>query len=296
MSIYGTLLLPFIEHDYMRRALAACIIMTISGTPLGIFLVLRRMALMGDVTSHAILPGVAIAFFVSGAAIWPMTIGGIIAGLLVAIAAGIITRVTNLKEDSSFTAAYLTSIALGVAIISMKGGDEELIHILFGDILKIGNDSLFFAASIASLSLLTMATIYRPLIIECYDSNFLKTQGKSGAIYHQIFLVLIVLNLITSFQIMGTLMAMGIIILPPIATRLWTNNIDMAILLSILFGMASSAIGLLISYHYELPASSAIVLAASAWYLLSVFIGRTGGILSRFYPRKHFHFENHYEK
>lgn len=296
MTIYETLILPFSEHDYMRRALAACIIMTISGTPLGIFLVLRRMTLMGDVISHAILPGVAIAFFISGAAIWPMTIGGIIAGLLVAIAAGIITRVTNLKEDSSFTAAYLTSIAFGVAIISLKGGDDELIHILFGDIFKIGNDSLIFAASVASFSLLSMASIYRPLIIEYFDSNFLKTQGRSGAIYHQIFLVLMVLNLITSFQIMGTLMAMGIMILPPIATRLWTNNMDAAIALSILFGIASSALGLLISYHYALPASSAIVLAASSWYLLSVFIGRTGGILSRFYPRKHFHLESHYEK
>lgn len=292
MTLYDMLLLPFIEHDFMRRALAACMIMTISGTPLGIFLVLRRMSLMGDVTSHAILPGVAIAFFISGVSLWPMTIGGIIAGLLVALAAGIITRVTSLKEDASFTAAYLTSIAFGVLIISMKGGDEELLHILFGDIFKIANESLIFAAAVASFSLLTMAVIYRPLIIECFDSNFLKTQGKSGAIYHQLFLILMVLNLVTSFQMMGTLMAMGIIILPPIATRFWTNNIDMAIILGILFGIISSAIGLLVSYHYKLPASSAIVLTASAWYLISVFIGKSGGILERFYPRKHFHLEN----
>ena len=295
MNLYDLILLPFIEHDFMRRALAACIIMAISGTPLGIFLVLRRMSLMGDVTSHAILPGVAIAFFISGASLWPMTIGGIIAGLLVAMVAGIITRVTTLKEDASFTAAYLASLAFGVAIISIKGGDEELLHMLFGDILKIGNESLIFAASVASFSLLSMAVIYRPLIIECFDSNFLKTKGKSGAIYHQLFLILMVLNLVTSFKIMGTLMAMGIMILPPIATRFWTNNIDMAIILSILFGTISSAVGLLISYHYKIPASSAIVLAASAWYLLSVFIGSSGGILARFYPRKHFHLE-HYEK
>ena len=291
MTLYDVILQPFVDNDFMRRALAACIIMTISGTPLGIFLVLRRMSLMGDVTSHAILPGVAIAFFISGASLWPMTIGGIIAGLLVALVAGVITRVTNLKEDASFTAAYLASIAFGVLIISIKGGDEELIHILFGDIFKIGNESLIFAAAVATFSLITMAIIYRPLIIECFDSNFLKTQGKSGAIYHQLFLILMVLNLITSFQIMGTLMAMGIMILPPIATRFWTNNIDMAIILSILFGTVSSALGLLVSYHYKLPASSAIVLAASTWYLVSVFIGKSGGILARFYPRKHFHLE-----
>jgi len=221
-----------------------------------------------------------------------MTIGGLTAGLLVAIVAGAITRVTNLKEDASFTAAYLASLSFGILIISMKGGDEELIHILFGDVFKINNDSIIFAASVATISLFTMAIIYRPLIIECFDSSFLKTRGKSGAVYHQLFLILMVLNLVTAFQIMGTLMAVGIIILPPIASRLWTNNIDMAIILSIISGMVASAIGLLISYHYKLPASSSIVLTDSAWYLLSVFIGKSGGILSRFYPRKHFHYEN----
>jgi zinc/manganese transport system permease protein len=291
MSLYDIILLPFIDHEFMRRALAACIIITASGTPLGIFLVLRRMTLMSDVTSHAILPGVAIAFFISGVATWPMTIGGLIAGLLVAIVAGAITRITNLKEDASFTAAYLMSLSFGILMISMKGGDEELIHILFGDVFQMNNESIFFAAGVATISLLVMAIIYRPLIIECFDPSFLKTKGKSGTIYHQLFLILMVLNLVTAFQIMGTLMAVGIIILPPIATRLWTNNMDLAIIISIASGTIASAIGLLISYHYKLPASSSIVLINSAWYLLSVFIGRSGGILARFYPRKHFHYE-----
>lgn len=292
MILYDTILLPFMDYGFMRRALAACIIMAVSGAPLGIFLVLRRMTLMSEVTSHAILPGAAIAFLISGVSLWPMTIGGLIAGLLVAMVAGFITRITSLKEDASFTAAYLASLAFGVLIISMKGSAIDLLHILFGNVLAVDNDSLFLVAGVASVSLMTMAIIYRPLIIECFDSSFLKAQGKSGAIYHQIFLLLVVLNMVASFQVLGTLMAVGIIILPAIATRFWTNRIDIAIMLGMLFGVLSSALGLLLSYHYSLPSGPAIVLTASAWYLLSVFIGNSGGVLARFYPRKHFHLES----
>ncbi len=292
MTFYDAILLPFMDYGFMKRALAACVIMAASGAPLGVFLVLRRMTLMSEVTSHAILPGAAIAFLISGLSLWPMTLGGLIAGLVVALTAGIITRVTTLKEDASFTAAYLASLAFGVLIISMKGSSVDLLHILFGNVLAVDADSLYLVTSVASLSLLAVAIIYRPLIIECFDSGFLKAQGSRGAIYHQIFLVLVVLNMVASFQVLGTLMAVGIIILPAIATRFWTNRIDIAIALGIFFGVISSAAGLLLSYHYSLPSGPAIVLVASCWYVISVFIGSSGGILIRFYPRKHFHLEH----
>ncbi len=292
MSLYEIILQPFADYGFMKRALAGCVIMAVSGAPLGIFLVLRRMTLMCDVTSHAILPGAAIAFLISGLALWPMTLGGFIAGLAVALVAGVITRVTNLKEDASFTAAYLTSLAFGVLIISTKSSSVDLLHILFGNVLAVDRDALILAASVATISLFCMAIIYRPLIIECFDPTFLKSRRSLGAIYHQLFLILVVLNMVASFQILGTLMAVGIIILPAIATRFWSNGIDVAIALAILFGAVSSFIGLLLSYHFSLPSGPAIVLVASCWYIISVFIGSFGGILVRFYPRKHFHMEH----
>lgn len=291
MNLYDTILLPFIDYGFMRRALVACMIAAISSAPLGVFLVLRRMTLMSEVTSHAILPGVAVAFLISGASLWSMTIGGLIAGLVVAIAAGIVINVTNLKEDASFAATYLTSLALGVLIISLKGNAVDLLHILFGNVLAVDAGSLLLVAGVASVSLLTMAIIYRPFILECFDPLFLKTQGGGGSIYHQIFLILVVFNMVAAFQVLGTLMAVGIMVMPAIATRFWTNKIDMAIMLAMFFGVISSVIGLLLSYHHSLPSGPAIVLTASAWYLLSVFIGTSGGVLARFYPRKHFHLE-----
>src|ERR1700722_3024575 len=116
MTLYEYALQPFIDYGFMRRALTACAAPAVGGAPLGVFLVLRRMALAGDAMSHAILPGVSLAFLVFGLSLWPMTIGGLLAGLLVALAAGAITRLTQLKEDASLTGTYMLSLAAGVLI------------------------------------------------------------------------------------------------------------------------------------------------------------------------------------
>jgi zinc/manganese transport system permease protein len=287
--IYEAIIQPFSDYGFMRRALAACITTAASSAPLGLFLVMRRMALMGDAAAHAIFPGVAVAFLFTGVSLLPMTIGGLAAGLLMAVFAGIVTRVTPLKEDASFTAAYLTALAAGVMIISIRGSAVDLLHVLFGNVLAVDNHSLMLVNIIASVSLITLAVIYRPLIMECFDPGFLKAQHGRGALYHYLFLILVVLNLVGAFQALGTLMAVGIMVLPAIATRFWTRKIDIAIGLSIVFGIAASFIGLLLSYNFRLPSGPAIVLTASVWYLVSVFLGTSGGIIIRFFPRKHFH-------
>jgi len=289
MTIYEAIIQPFVDYGFMRRAIAACIIMAVSSAPLGVFLVVRRMTLIGDAVSHAILPGAAIAFIFTGTAILPMAFSGLAAGIIMAVIAGVITRVTEIKEDASFTAAYMTSLAIGVMIISLKGSSVDLLHLLFGNVLAVDKESLIFITSVATLSLLTLAIIYRPLIMECFDSGFLKVEQAKGAVYHQLFLILIILNLVASFQALGTLMAVGMMILPAIATRFWTKNIDNAIILSIIFAVFAAIIGLLISYHFNLASGPAIVLTASSWYLFSVLFGACDGIIIRLLPRKHFH-------
>ena len=137
---------PFADYGFMRRALVACAALSVGGAPLGVFLVLRRMTLAGDAMAHAILPGVSVAFLLFGLALLPMTIGGLIAGLVVALSAGAITRLTKLKEDASFTGAYLLSLAAGVLIISTTGSSIDLMHVLFGNILAVDNESLFVLA------------------------------------------------------------------------------------------------------------------------------------------------------
>jgi len=288
MTLYEYAFQPFADYLFMRRALVACTALAIGGAPLGVFLVLRRMALVGDAMSHAILPGASIAFLFFGLSVWPMTLGGLVAGLAVAAMAGAITQFTQLKEDASFTGAYLLSLAIGVLIISLHGNSIDLMHILFGNVLAVDNHSLILVSGVATLSTFVLAIIYRSLVIECFDPGFMRSQhGKSGLL-HQLFLVLVVLNLVAAFQTLGTMMAMGVMVLPAIAARFWTQNIDIAMPLAIIFAFASAFTGLLLSYHYALPSGPAIVITAGILYLVSVFFGRHGSIASRFFPRKHY--------
>jgi len=288
MSPYEYALQPFVDYGFMRRALVACAALALSGAPLGVFLVLRRMTLAGDAMSHAILPGASIAFLFFGLSLWPMTIGGLIAGLLVALGAGAAARFTLLKEDASFTGAYLLSLAAGVLIISMSGNTIDLVHVLFGNVLAVDNRSLFLLAGISSVSLFALALIYRNLILECFDPGFMRSvQGKGGWM-HQIFLVLAVLNLVAAFQALGTLMAIGIMVLPAIAARFWTKSIDISIGLSIGLAFFSAYVGLLLSYHYGFPSGPAIVLMAGLLYVFSLLFGRYGSVLARLRVRRHY--------
>ena len=154
---YDYLIQPFIEFGFMRRALVSCLALSISAGPIGVFLVLRRMSLMGDAMSHAILPGAAIGFLVFGLSMWAMSLGGLVVALVVALAAGAMSRVTPLKEDAALAGFFLISLALGVLLVSMKGSSVDLLHILFGTLLAVSNGALLLIAAAGSLQLAASA-------------------------------------------------------------------------------------------------------------------------------------------
>lgn len=278
---------PFIEHDYMRRALAALLALSLGCGPIGVFLMLRRMSLMGDAMSHAILPGVAVAVIFFGTALWPMTIGGFVVALVVALAAGFISRSTALNEDTSFAAIYLISLAAGVMIVSLHGNSEELEHILFGDVFAINKESLLMVAAIATLTVISLATIYRPLIAECFDPVFLRSVRGRGGLCYMVFLVLVALNLVAGFQALGTLMTLGLIIIPAASTNFWSQTIDRCLLLSMAFAIISGMAGLLIAYHLEVPSGASIVLVAGGLYALCLLIGSHNSLRAKLIKHRH---------
>ena len=146
--MYDALIGPFIEFEFMRRALVGAIALSLGGAPVGVFLMLRRMSLMGDAMAHAILPGAAVGYLLFGLALVPMTIGGIAAGFAVALTAGLVARFTALKEDASLAAFYLMSLALGVIIVSMRGSNVDLFRVLFGSVLALDDPTLILLAAI----------------------------------------------------------------------------------------------------------------------------------------------------
>jgi len=278
---------PFVELPFMRRALAGCLALSLSAPPIGVFLMLRRMSLMGDAMSHAVLPGVAIGYLLFGLSPLAMSLGGLVAGLAVALAAGLVARSTLLKEDASLAGFYLVSLATGVLIVSLSGSDIDLMHVLFGAALALDDAALLLVAAIATLSLVVLAVIYRPLVLECFDPQFLRAASGWSSPTHLIFLVLVVLNLVAGFQALGTLLAVGIMILPAVTARFWAEDVTGLVLVAIGCAVAASVSGLLLSHYADLPTGPAIILLCGVFYLLSILLGVRGGLIWNIVPRRH---------
>lgn len=269
---------PFIDFGFMRRALAGSTALALAAGPLGVFLILRRMSLMGDAMAHAILPGVAIGFLTAGLSLGAMALGGMITGLVVALLAGAVARITPLREDASFAAFYLVSLGLGVLLVSLKGSNMDLLHVLFGTVLGLDDDALLLVTGTSTLALVVLALIYRPLVMECLDPLFLRAQGRRTGWVHAVFLVLLVMTLVAGFQVLGTLMVVGIMMLPAASARFWVYSASNQMICAAALGVLTSYVGLLLSFHIDVPASPAIILMAGVVYFISIFFGRYGGI------------------
>jgi zinc/manganese transport system permease protein len=287
MWIYDVLVSPFAEFAFMRRALVGVCALALGAAPVGILLTLRRMSLMGDAMAHAILPGAAIGYLLSGLSLFAMTTGGLIAGFVVALTAGAVARATELKEDASLAALFLVSLALGVVIVSARGNSVDLLHFLFGNVLALDDETLVLIAGVATVSLLTLALIWRPLVLESVDAGFLRSVSRSGGPAHITFLVLVALNLVGGFQALGTLLAVGIMILPAVIGRFWSRDLTAMTVSAAATGIASGYCGLLLSYHAGLPAGPAIILFAGVVYCASVLFGPCGGLLRGLVSRRH---------
>jgi len=281
------LIAPFADYGFMRRALVASVALGIGSGPIGVLLMLRRMSLAGDALSHAVLPGAAIGFLVAGGVSLPaMGLGGLVAGLGVALLSGLVTRTTVLREDASFAGFYLTSLALGVLIVSLHGSNSDLLHVLFGTILAIDAPALCLVGGIASLTLLIVAAVYRPLVAECFDPGFLRAVGGRGSFYHLLFLFLVVINLVAGFQALGTLMAVGLMMLPAAIAQLWARTLPVMMLIAASTGAISGFAGLIISFHCGLASGPTIILTASLLYGVSLLVCPSGAV-RRLFPRPH---------
>jgi len=279
--LHDLLIAPFADFGFMRRALVASLALSVGGASIGVFLILRRMSLMGDALAHSLLPGAALGFLLGGLSLPAMSLGGFVAGITTALVSAIVARFTAMREDASFAAAYLTSLALGVLIVSLKGSALDLMNILFGAILAVDDTALFLVVGTTTLTLVGLAAIYRPLVVECFNPGFLAAMGVRGSLYHYLFLALAVLNMVAAFQALGTLMALGLMLLPAVAASFWAREVWSMTLVAVPMAFLSSAIGLIVSFHAGLPSGPVIVLVASLFFLASLLLGTRASVRAR---------------
>ncbi len=280
-ALFDLLIAPFADFGFMQRALFGSLMLSLGACPVGVFLMLRRLSLAGDAMSHAILPGAAAGFLLYGLDILPMTVGGLLAGAVVALGAGAVSRFTIQREDASMAAFYLISLALGVLLVSLRGSSVDLMHVLFGTVLALDNEALALIGGIVAVTLGCLAVFWRALVAECLDPLFLRSVSRLGSPVHFVFLALVVLNLIGGFQALGTLLSVGLMILPAAAARFWTSRVGSMCALAVLIGFAACVCGLLLSYHASLPSGPAIILSAGVVYLASILLGTRGIVRAR---------------
>lgn len=272
---------PFAEFAFLQRALLGGVALACSAGPLGVFLMLRRMSLIGDAISHGVLPGAALAFWFFGLSLPALTFGGLVAGLGMAGLAAWITRRTGLREDASLAAIYPISLAGGVLLLGLAGRRIDLLHLLFGSALAVDGETLRSMLTVAGTSLALLALIYRPLLWDSFDPVFLRGVSRFGAPAYALFLALVVLNLVTGFHAIGALMVVGLMMLPAAAARFWSRRLPVLLLTAAGIGASCVWLGLLLSFHANLPSGPCIVLLAGLAYLISVFVGPVHGLLRR---------------
>ena len=271
------LITEMFSYAFMRRAFVVTTILSASVAPVGAFLVLRRLSLAGEAMAHAITPGVVIGFVTAGLSVMSLLFGGLIAGLGVAVLTAYLARNTILRSDASLASLYLIALAIGIFILSAAGSAVPLKSFLFGSILGVDDASMILVGGVATVTLLTFALILRPLIMSTCDPVFFESQVKRPWIVDQGFMFLLVLNLLAAFKTLGTLMAVGLMILPATAARYWSGTITAQLGLGFIFSLLSCWLGLTLSYVLpETPSGPAIVLVAGAIFVLSALFGPLG--------------------
>ncbi|MEL6235060.1 MAG: metal ABC transporter permease [Pseudomonadota bacterium] len=262
---------------FMRRAFVVTTVLSASVAPVGAFLVLRRLSLAGEAMAHAITPGIVIGFVTAGLSVLSLLVGGLVAGIGVAVLTAFLARKTILRSDASLASLYLIALALGIFILSAAGSAVPLKSFLFGSILGIDDASMRLVGAVATVTLVSFAVLLRPLIVSTCDPVFFEAQTRRPWLVDQAFMLLLVLNLLAAFKTLGTLMAVGLMILPATAARYWAGTITAQLGLGFAFGLASCWLGLTLSYVLpQTPSGPAIVLVAGLFFLISAVFGPLG--------------------
>ncbi|MBV9247789.1 MAG: metal ABC transporter permease, partial [Acetobacteraceae bacterium] len=270
MPGHELLVAPFESLAFMRSALVACVALSLANAAVGTLLVLRRMSLDADVLGHAVMPGAAIGFLYAGPSPTWLSLGGLVSGLAVAALTGLAAHGRS-RNDAGLVAFYLVALSLGVMLVAWRGSNADIMRVLFGTVLAIDWRALLQIAVASTVILLVIAALYRPLAVNSFDPAFLRAVGVRIP-YEAIFVSLVVLALVVSFQAFGTLMAVGPMLLPAAAARCWGLGVTASMMLSAMFGVAASVAGLLVSYYGNVPSGPAIVLAGGLLFGVSLMM------------------------
>jgi len=257
----GPFLDPFLDNQFMLRALLAGILVSFSCAIVGTFVVLRGLAFIGDALAHGVLPGIAGAVLLG----LPGILGAAVGALAMIAGVSLVTRLTRLSSDTAIGLLFVSMLALGVVIVSGSSSFAgDLVGILFGQILGTSVEDVLVQAVAVVVIAVVAAICARPFLLLSFDPEQADVAGFPSRRYHAIMLLLIALTVIVSFQTVGTLLVFGMLLAPAGAGALLAHRIERMMAWAAAIGAVSTYLGLLLSYHADIAAAATIVLVATA--------------------------------
>jgi len=273
-----TLIEP-LQYGFMQRSLVIAILVGIVCAIVGSYLMVQRLALLGDAISHSVLPGLAIAFIL-GANIF---IGAFIAGVLSTVIIAWIKARSTIKEDAAMGIVFSAFFALGITLITIVQKDNkiDLNHFLFGNILGVTAEDAIDTAFIVALVLLVVVFFYKELLFYTFDPLGAQATGLPVNLLNFGLMVLIALTIVASLKAVGVVLVLSLLITPASTAYLLVTRLHQVMILGAIIGVISSISGMYLSYFYNLPSGPAIVLVASGLFVLSLLFSPTQGILTQ---------------
>jgi ABC-type Mn2+/Zn2+ transport system permease subunit len=272
---------PF-RYSFMQAALAAAVFVGVTCAVLGAYVVQRRMAFVGDALSHTTLPGLVIAYLFG----WSLSLGALAAGVLAAVGIGWISRRQTVKEDTAIGVVFTGMFALGIFLMSRARSFRDLSHMLFGNILGVGWDDLQLMAGVTGVVLLTLFLFHKEMELTSFDVTHAEVIGIRADRLKYLLLVLLALAVVTGIQAAGVILTSALLVTPAAAASLLTDRFPRIMLIAAVISVASSVIGLYVSYYLQASSGAAIVLTCTAVFVV-VWLARSAK--QRFSPRAEDH-------
>jgi ABC-type Mn2+/Zn2+ transport system permease subunit len=267
-----------LSYAFMQRGLAAALMVGVLCAIIGCYVVLRSMAFLGDAIAHSILPGIAVAY-IAGI---NLTIGALVAAIIVALGVGVFSKRGTIKEDTAIGILFSAALAAGVALISsIRSYAVDLSHILFGNILGVGSLDLVITAGIGLLVLICVFVLFRPFMVVSFDPILASTLRMPVTLLRNLMLVLIALTIVVSIQTVGVGLAAAMLVTPAATAYLLTRRLSTMMVIAALVGALASLVGLYISYYANVASGAAIVLTVTAFFLTAFLFAPERGYLVR---------------
>ncbi|MDK4102122.1 metal ABC transporter permease [Staphylococcus pseudintermedius] len=265
------------EYQFLSRAMLTAILVGVVCGVVGCLIILRGLSLMGDAMSHAVLPGVALSFLMN----IPMFIGAMVTGMLSSIMIGYISEASKTKKDAAIGITFTTFLALGIVLISVIHSATDLYHILFGNILAITQSAFHTTLAVSIVVLALILILYRPLKMSTFDPIFSRMSGLNTTMIHYFVMLLLALVIVASVQTVGVILVVALLITPASTAFLFTKKLSMMMIVSSIFSVISSTLGIYMSFKLNLPSGAVIVLISAVLYGLTFGIIKLINLLQK---------------